>query len=327
MVDGREFVSQAEVNRVAQAAANDVEVDAVVIDAVQLNRLHEGGGRFDLFRVEDGSLWAVRSGKLVVGTVGQPARPERSGGPVPAASRPGPVRLFDTKNLVNFPAIYSHYPLDTGIRSGMPGQRATASPHARESWRPRLAGIGVVVLLAAGGVTAYLLAMHPGSAHPAATLPTKVITSTTVGLITVTAQPGRSSQLLELLGPQGTPQFSPLNAAQAAQGSPQWTADEMAGGTYIFILLGSGECLTGGNARQPALTLQHCDLGIHQRWRREGSPVVSQGHDFYQYSNLGDGACLAQGNVLPGPVYDASLAQCAQSAPAGQLIAFWGSGV
>lgn len=210
----------------------------------------------------------------------------------------------------------------------MPGERHTAGPRSRGSWLPRLAGISVVVLLAAGGVTGYLLQAHPGAARRTAPLPTRVLSYQTVGLIARDAQSGSShGQLLELLGPQGTPQFRPVSQAQQQVGSPQWTADLMAGNSYIFIFLPTGDCLAAtGPARKPKLALQHCDLTAAQRWRRTREAVVlSQGHDFYQYANLGDAACLAQAGALPGQVYDAALEACSASAPADQLIAFWWS--
>jgi hypothetical protein len=212
----------------------------------------------------------------------------------------------------------------------MPGQRHTAGPRSRGSWLPRLAGISVVVLLAAGGVTGYLAEMHPGATRRAPPLPTRVLSYQTVGLIAQDAQPGASDrQLLELLGPQGTPQFSPLAQAQEQVGSPQWTADLMAGNSYIFIFLPTGDCLAAtGLASKPRLALQHCDLAARQRWRRTRQAVVlSQGHDFYQYANLGDTACLTQTGALPGQVYGATLAACSASAPTDQLLAFWWSSI
>lgn len=194
---------------------------------------------------------------------------------------------------------------------------------------PRLVGLVVFVLLAAGGVTAYLLVVHPKSPHHAAALPTTVLSNSTVGLVAENAQSGgRAGQLMQLLSPQGGPEFSPLDAAQVTQGTPEWTADQMAGGTYIFIFLKTGACLTAGDpAGGHALTLQRCNLGAAQRWRRTGGAVVSDGHDFYQYANLGDGECLTQQGTLPGPAFGARLTACLPSAPATQLIAFWWASV
>jgi hypothetical protein len=209
----------------------------------------------------------------------------------------------------------------------MPGQRRSAGPHARESWLPRLAGIGVVVLVTAGGVAGYLLTARASPVHHAAALPTKVISNQTVGLIGESAQAGSSGALVQLLDSGGAPQFTPLQASQAAEGSPQWTADQMAGNSYIFIYLRTGDCLSAGPARGAAsrtVTLAHCDLGAQQRWRRTSAAVLAQGHDFYQYENLADGSCLAQSNE-PGPAVRTDLAACRASPPISQLIAFWWS--
>jgi hypothetical protein len=211
----------------------------------------------------------------------------------------------------------------------MPGQRHSAGPRSRGSWLARLAGISVVLLLAGGGVAVYLVELHPAAARPAKSLPTKVLSRQTVGLIAQrTQQPSSGGQLLQLLSPRGTLQFSPVARAQEQAGTPQWTANLMAGNSYIFIFLPSGDCLAAaGPARQPKLALKHCDLTAGQRWRRVRQAVVSQGHDFYQYANLGNGACLAEAAGQSGLVYGAALETCSPSAPADQLIAFWWSSV
>lgn len=211
----------------------------------------------------------------------------------------------------------------------MPGQRHSAGPRSRGSWLARLAGISVVILLAAGGVAAYLVELHPIAARVAKSLPTRVLSFQTVGLIAQNAQRASSvGQLLQLLGAQENLQFSPVAQAQEQAGSPQWTADLMAGNSYIFIFLPTGDCLaaTGSDGR-PKLALQHCDLKSAQRWRRTSAGVMSQGHDFYQYANLADEACLTQTGEQSGQGYGAALAACSPSAPADQLIAFWWSSV
>jgi hypothetical protein len=192
-----------------------------------------------------------------------------------------------------------------------------------------MAGLGVVVLLAAAAVTAYLVAFHPARPHHAAALPTRVVSYQTVGLVVTDAEPGSTSgQLLQLTGQHGTLDFSPVAPTQQAQGSPQWTADQMAGGTYIFIYLPTGQCLSAaGTASEPKLTLRHCDLRGAQRWRRAQAAVLTQAHDFYQYANLGDGSCVTQAGVLPGEIFGASLSACTSPQPADQLLAFWWSPV
>jgi hypothetical protein len=152
-----------------------------------------------------------------------------------------------------------------------------------------------------------------------------VLSFQTVGLIAQVAQPGSSSgELLQLLGPGPVPQFSPLGHAQEQAGSPQWTADLMAGNSYIFIYLPTGHCLAAsGPASQPKLTLEHCDLAARQRWRRTGAADQIQGHDFYQYANLADTSCLTETAQLPGSVYGAALHSCAAAPTRDQLIGFW----
>jgi hypothetical protein len=192
-----------------------------------------------------------------------------------------------------------------------------------------MAGVSVVVLIAAGGVAAYLVELHPAATPRARSLPNRVLSYQEVGLIAQNAQQGSSADpLVQLLGPDGVLQFTPVAPAHRQVGSPQWTADLMAGNSYIFIYLPTENCLaaTGSRAR-PKLTLEHCDLKATQRWRRTGPAVKSEGHDFYQYANLGDGACLAQGGGQSAQVLGAALAACSPSAPVGQLIAFWWSSV
>jgi hypothetical protein len=186
-----------------------------------------------------------------------------------------------------------------------------------------------VVLIAAGAVTGYLIAFHPAAARHAAPLPTRVLSYQTVGLVVADTEPGGpAGELLQLVGPRGAPAFSPLAAAQLVQGSPQWTADLMAGGSYIFIYLPTGQCLSAaGTVSQPTVALRHCDLEADQRWRRMQGAVLKQAHDFYRYANLGNGSCLTQTGVLPGQIFGASLAACSSAQPASQLIAFWWAAV
>jgi len=206
----------------------------------------------------------------------------------------------------------------------MPGQRRTTGQRASGSRLARLAGIGAAVLIAGGAVAAYLVALNPAR-HPSPPLPTRVLSFQTVGLIAQVAQPGSASgELLQLLGPGPVPQFSPLGQAQEQAGSPQWTADLMAGNSYIFIYLPTGRCLAAsGQASQPKLRLEHCDLAAQQRWRRTGAADQIQGHDFYQYTNLADASCLTETAELPGSAYGAALHSCAAVPTPDQLIGFW----
>lgn len=212
----------------------------------------------------------------------------------------------------------------------MPGQRRTAGPRARGSRLPRLAGLAIATVIAAGGITGYLLVQHPARAHVDPPLPSRVESYQTVGLIAQDAQAGNSrGQLLQLLGTQQTADFRVLEPAEAAQGSPQWTADLMKGGSYIFIFLPSGDCLTASGSGVARLSLQHCDLASAQRWHRSTAAALVRGHEFYQYANLADGSCLTEGGQQAGRDYGAELAACAAvpTSAADQLIAFWWSSV
>jgi hypothetical protein len=207
-------------------------------------------------------------------------------------------------------------------RRGAPGAR-------RESWLPRLAGIGIVLLLAAGGVAGYLVSLHPASARTSPPLSAKVTAHQTVGLIVKASVPGSpAGQLLRLTGRQGSPEFLTVSRAQVTEGAPDWTADLMGGNTYIFIFVPTGDCLTAvGPGASAKLALSHCNLAATQRWRRTTSAIKIDGHDFYQYASLAYGSCLTQNGVTSGPVFAAAMAPCSASRPKDQLVAFWWSQV
>ncbi|HEY7323468.1 MAG TPA: hypothetical protein VH520_01475 [Streptosporangiaceae bacterium] len=184
----------------------------------------------------------------------------------------------------------------------------------------RLTGISVILVLAAGGVAAYLITTHPTLLHSAAPLSTKVVSNETIGLVAQNVLHG-SPQLLQLRGPGGIPQFSAVTPAEEQTGSGQWTADQMGDGSYIFIFVPSGTCLTA--VGKATLALRHCDLQPNQRWRRAGRAVLAQGHDFYQYANLSTSKCMTELSELPGPSWKAQLEKCSLSSQTNQLIAFW----
>ncbi|HEY2640148.1 MAG TPA: RICIN domain-containing protein [Streptosporangiaceae bacterium] len=193
---------------------------------------------------------------------------------------------------------------------------------------PMLAGIAVTLLLAGGGATAYVLAFHQPATRHASPLPSRAISTTSVGLVVTAGAPGTAGEkLFELVDTRASlPEFSPLTAAEAAAGSPQWTAALMGGNTYIFIFLASDTCLTaidpGG---RPALAMRHCNLTTRQRWRRATSGVIAAGHDYFQFVNTGDGMCLTITGRQADGGYGTGLAPCTTPPPASQLIAFWWS--
>jgi hypothetical protein len=190
-----------------------------------------------------------------------------------------------------------------------------------------LAGIAVVLLLAGAGAAAYVVAFHQPAARRPSALPSRPISTRSVGLVVTSGAGGPAGgRLLQLIDSHGAPEFRALNAAQVAAGSPQWTADLMAGNTYIFIFLGTDTCLTAvGPSSHPAVALQHCNLGRQQRWRRVSSTVIADGHDYYQYANSSDGQCLTMTARQADGDYGTGLTSCAAAQPASQLISFWWS--
>lgn len=167
----------------------------------------------------------------------------------------------------------------------------------RGGWAVRLAGAGLAVLLAAGGVTVYLL-MDGASAGDAA-LPTRVLGTQAIALV----NPGAAGPAVW----QGTGQApgtllqtgGRLTFSAGAQPGAGWTADQMAGGTYIFIYLANGGlCLTSPAAPAAAAALEHCDLQTHQRWLRQGMTPGPNGLEYWQLRNEADGRCLAAGSLV-----------------------------
>ncbi len=213
------------------------------------------------------------------------------------------------------------------MRVGMPGQRRTARPRTRGSWTPILTGLAAIVVLAGGGTAAYLVAFHPAKPVHPVSLPQKVLGVQTVGLIGQVAPSASASGLVQLLSPRVAPAFSPVPQSEAVSGTPEWTADQMAGGSFIFIYLPTGQCLASkGPASGPALALQHCLLtSLDQRWQRLGSAVLSTGHDFYEFKNAGSGKCISQVTAPASQPRGAGLASCSPAKPASQLLAFWWS--
>ena len=153
----------------------------------------------------------------------------------------------------------------------MPRQLTTSSGRTRGSWTPRLAGVGAAVLVASGGVAAYLVASPAHAARRIEQLPTRVASVQTVGIV---AQPNGRARLLRPAG--GRLRWGAMPpAADRPQGDPQWTADTMAGGTLVFIYVPSGQCLASVPRKHgPVLALRRCDLAAAQRWQQlGGSPV------------------------------------------------------
>jgi hypothetical protein len=189
---------------------------------------------------------------------------------------------------------------------------------------PILTGLGAIVVLAGAGTAAYLVAFHPAKPVHPISLPQKVLGFQSVGLIGEVSSSVSASGLVQLLSPQVAPAFSPVPQSEAVSGTPEWTADQMAGGTYIFIYLPTGQCLAStGPASRPALALRHCDLGsVDQRWQRLGTAIISSGHDFYEFQNFGSSKCISQ---VSATADHAGLGPCDPAKPISELLAFWWS--
>jgi hypothetical protein len=197
----------------------------------------------------------------------------------------------------------------------MPGERRARARRARGSRAPRIAGTGVVLLLAGTGVVASLAT---GSQHVTArrvVLPTRVLSARDVGL----ANAGPSGPAAQAVAPYRTllKSRSGLAFAEVRQVAPEWTADQMAGGTYIFIYIADGTCLSSlarrgrsrGRAAAGQAVTMRCHLGYAQRWRRRQGGT--QG--YWQLRNLADGRCLALGGADPAAgtgSFSAQLAPC-----------------
>jgi hypothetical protein len=179
-----------------------------------------------------------------------------------------------------------------------------------------------VVLIAIFGAIAYLVASPASASRHPEHLSSRVLSVQTVGIVgqVPVGSGGASLRLLAVTG--GSLQFGPMPPADLEQGNPQWTADTMVGGTYIFIYAPSGKCLAS-TSRQ-VLTLQRCDLGPQQRWQRPARTVQSDGHVYGQYRNLGADRCLSTGAALDDQGDNSSaLTACSKPARARQLMSFW----
>jgi hypothetical protein len=199
----------------------------------------------------------------------------------------------------------------------MPGKR-NARSRVRGSWAARLTGTAFAVLLAGVGVAVYLVV---GGAHADnSVLPTRVLGTQAIGLAdSAQAQPtGASSTIETLLTSRSGLSFQP-----SAQVTADWTADQMAGGTYIFIYLPDGLCL--GSSRANAVSLQRCNLQAGQRWIREHPVLGASGLDYWQLRDLAVGRCLTAQSVpgRGGTTESAPrLERCQASPGSSQLIAF-----
>jgi hypothetical protein len=198
----------------------------------------------------------------------------------------------------------------------MRGKR-NARARVRGSGLARLTGAGLAILLAAVGVTTYLIVGANHARRDASELPTKVLSTQAVGL--VNPGPAASGDQPEmLLASRGG-----LSFTSAGQVGANWTADQMSGGTYIFIYLPNGLCL--GSGRGAAADLQRCSLQANQRWVSQRQTAGANGVDYSQLRNLSDDRCLtavaAAGSASSAPT-TAKLERCQAAPDWHQQIAF-----
>jgi hypothetical protein len=187
-----------------------------------------------------------------------------------------------------------------------------------------MAGIGAVLFVAGAGAIAYSVASSAQDARHASQLSSQVQSVQTVGIIgqvgtSVTDHAGYRQLVSSATGPR----FGPMPPASLAQGDPQWSADTMAGGTFVFIYAPDGKCLAASTRQgHPVLALRRCNLGAGQRWQRFNAAVASDGHLYGQYRNLSTGRCLAAGGAPGTSSGPAALVPCAAPATH-QLISLW----
>jgi hypothetical protein len=209
----------------------------------------------------------------------------------------------------------------------MPGPLSARPHRAKGSWIPRLAGVGVVVVLAVGGLIGYLVTAHHVAPrrHHHAVLSSRVLKVQTVGIIDFGPDDDRDAfrhdaddhPLMLRPGRSGL-SFVAIPVSALTAGVPIWTANQMADGNEIFIDTATGQCLSAAN-RPDGLRLAHCDLDLSQRWRPV-DPATSLGQAFAKYANAKTGRCLTAPPKKPGP---ATLQPCGAARLRTQEIAFW----
>jgi hypothetical protein len=195
----------------------------------------------------------------------------------------------------------------------MPGKR-NARSRVRGSWAARLTGAGFAVLLAAVGAAVYLVVGGTHADNSASVLPTRVLGTQAIGLASSPSASGNSG--VDTLASAS----SGLSFSGAGSTGASWTADQMAGGTYIFIYLQDGLCL--GPSRAASVSLQRCSLEADQRWVRQRPVLGSNGLEYWQLRNLSDGRCLTAPGTGGTAGSGARLEHCQASPGASQLIAF-----
>jgi hypothetical protein len=211
----------------------------------------------------------------------------------------------------------------------MPGRPAARPHRSQGSWIPRLTGVGVVGVLAIGGLVAYLASAHHVAQHKhhhrRAVLSSKVVKKETVGIIDFGPLNDRDrfrgdkdDHPMMLQPGNGGLEFVRIPVAELTAGVPVWTADHMSDGSDIFIYTATGQCLSA-SAHGRKIVLAHCDLGLSQRWRPVGA-ASALGQAYAKYASAGSGLCLTAPDARQGP---ATLQECGSAKRKAQQIAFW----
>ena len=213
----------------------------------------------------------------------------------------------------------------------MPGQRGISARRSRGSWAVRIAGIALAVFAAA--TVASVLVLTQGTArakkhpHVPPPPPRNVVSVLTVALVNPGPPPRPDSHPVpEMLQESATGlAFTATGGAGQAAGQ-EWTADQMGGGTYIFIYVPDGRCLTAPpSLSATTATLARCNLGLGQRWRHQFFGTDAAGRDDWQLRSAVDGLCLtAVTPALGSQPGESGVALRGCSSPVGwrQIISF-----
>ncbi len=229
----------------------------------------------------------------------------------------------------------------------MPDQFSGSARRASGSWAPRLTGVGVAVLLAGAVLGGYLASTPLGhqartpatprtpaagrrSATPTPSAP-QVTKVESVGLVDFGPaddgdgwQRDRDDHPL-MLRPLGSGlAFVVIPGDQLAAGPREWTVNELADGSDIFIDISTGDCLTAASGTR--LILAPCDLSASQRWRPVQQRSIA-GQSVAGYASVSTGRCLAAGGPASSTATSepAVLAGCGPAGTRSQELVLWWS--
>lgn len=217
----------------------------------------------------------------------------------------------------------------------MPDPLRTRPRRAKGSLLPRLTGVAVVVAMA-GGAAALVYthaAPHGTPPHLVATtspagsgsgLSARVTGQQTVGLVDFGPYDDEDHTLndpddhpLRLAPGASGMQFVMIPRAEISAGTPDWTVDQMADGTDVFIYIPDALCLSAA-AHGNGLILVKCAVNPSQRWRPVGQATVL-GTAVSAFENAQTGGCI----TAPATPGQASLSSCGPARTRLQELAFW----